>query len=295
MTKRELRRYTLTLFLFPGAVYIIVTRIVPLFYTIFISLTDMNLISNNSLKFVGIQNYLRIFLDDRFSGALGFTVLLTALIVSCQLLFGLLLALIVDSIKRSRGLFESLFLVPLFIPPVAVGTIWYILFNSTIGPINQILLRNLSIAPLNWLGSTHYALISIIITDSWEWTPFIFLIIFAALQNINPELYEAGKVDGASSSRLFFGVTLPLITKAALIAAILRALDAFRIFDVIYVLTHGGPGNSTESVGILIYRTAFNYFKMGYASSMAIVLLVLLAVIYLSIRYFLQKMNYETK
>lgn len=284
MTIGRQKKIALLVFLIPGLGYLLLTRIVPLFYTVYISLFDEKLTSLSPPDFVGLENYLNLFKDARFFQTLIFSVTFTICAVGVQLLIGLGLALLVDALKKGKNILQTFLLVPMFITPVAVGTIWYIMFNSTIGPLNHIFLRLLHLAPINWLGDKMGAFFAILTTDTWEWVPFVFLIIFAALQTIDEQLYEAAKVDGASWFRTFLSVTFPLIWPPMLMAAVLRAMDAFRVFDIIYVLTQGGPGNSTESVAMLIYKTGFSWYQISYASAMAIILLVMMAVCYFTMR-----------
>ena len=196
-----------------------------------------------------------------------------------QVAFGLFLAILFNREFYGKGFLRAILLLPMVITPVVVGTIWYILFHDTIGPINY-MLSLIHIKPINWLGNPWSAFMAIVVSDTWQWTPFIFLLLLASLQVIDPVYYEAAKVDGASGGQCFRYITFPFIRKSIVIAAVLRSMDVFRIFDVVFVLTFGGPGTSTETVSLLVYKAAFKYFEIGYSSALVIILLILLAVMY---------------
>jgi multiple sugar transport system permease protein len=189
------------------------------------------------------------------------------------------LAIATDRHFKGKDVVQGTLLMPMFLTPVAVGTIWYILFEPGIGPINY-LLTLLGLPTPNWLGDQSLALWSIIISDIWQWTPFVYLLVLSALQGVPLDVIEAAKIDGARDYQIIRRVTLPLIKGTILVAALLRAMEAFRVFPKIYVMTGGGPGRATESGSILIYKTAFRFFEMGYAASMTIIMLILLIMIY---------------
>jgi multiple sugar transport system permease protein len=167
----------------------------------------------------------------------------------------------------------------MFLTPVAVGSIWYILYQPSIGPVNY-LMSFLGLGPVNWLGSTATALWAIVVADTWQWVPFIYLLVLSALQGIPETIIEAAQIDQASDFVIVRRIILPLIKGTILVAALLRAMEAFRVFPKIYVMTGGGPGRATEASSILIYKTAFRFFEIGYASAMTIIMLVLLLTAY---------------
>jgi multiple sugar transport system permease protein len=196
-----------------------------------------------------------------------------------EVVLGTGLAFAFDKNFRGKGIVRGVLILPMFLNPVAVGTIWYILYEPSIGPINY-LLEGFGLNAINWLGSPTIALWAILIADVWQWTPFIFLLVLSGLQGVPITLIEAAQIDGASDLLVFRRITLPLVSGTILVASLLRAMDAFRIFPKIYVMTGGGPGQATESGSILILKTAFRFFEMGYAASMTIIMLFLLMVLY---------------
>jgi multiple sugar transport system permease protein len=197
-----------------------------------------------------------------------------------ELLLGLFFALLLDGKIRGGNLVRSVILLPIVIAPAVVGTIWYMLYHDTIGPIAH-LARSLGLN-IGFLRDPDVAMISIVITDVWHWTPFMFLILLSGLQVIPRDLYESAAIDGASYWQTLRFVKLPLLRNTMLAALVLRSMDAFRIFDEIFLMTGGGPGEATTTTSVLIYKSAFKAFQMGYSSALVVVLLVITAVLYVS-------------
>jgi multiple sugar transport system permease protein len=267
------------LFVGPCVIYIFIWRILPVFYTVDLSFSSWNLLKQQNPELIGLQNYIGALTDPRFYSSLKVTAILMIIATSLQLTLGLLLAVFFNRELFGKGVLRSILLIPMVLTPVVVGTIWYILFHDSIGPIN-FFLGLLGIKPINWLGNPISAFSAIIISDTWQWTPFVFILLLAALQVIDPVYYEAARIDGANGFQCFKHITIPLIRKSIIIAALLRSMDVFRIFDKIFVLTFGGPGTSTETVSLLVYKAAFKYFELGYSSALVIILLTILAGMY---------------
>jgi multiple sugar transport system permease protein len=197
-----------------------------------------------------------------------------------ELGLGLALALLLDSQIRARWLWRSLFLLPMILPPVVVGVIWRLIYNPNFGVLNGALqLFGVDTTQLTWLADPSVALLSIILVDVWEWTPFVFLILLAGLQAIPEEPYEAARMDGSSGWQTFRHITLPLLRPAILVAVLLRTMDLLRIFDQVFILTQGGPGGVTETISLYIYKTAFRFFDFGYAAAMSLALLLVTVVL----------------
>ena len=267
------------MFLLPMVAYLILWRALPLLYTVYLGLNDWNLLRRSGRTFTGLENYVRLLSDARFHDSLwiSFSFMLAA--TGIQTVLGTGLALSTDRSFRGKSFVQGSLLLPMFLTPVAVGTIWYILFQPSIGPLNH-LMGLVGLPPVNWLGSTSTALWAVIIADTWQWTPFIYLLVLSALQGIPETIIEAAQMDQASTAVIIRRIILPLIKGTILVAALLRAMEAFRVFPKIYVMTGGGPGRATEASSILIYKTAFRFFEIGYASAMTIIMLVLLMTAY---------------
>jgi len=267
------------LFLLPMLIYILIWRIFPLVYTVFLSTQSWNIMYQKEASFYGLRNYLELAVDPRFHHALFISFFFMFVATVIEVVLGTILAVVMDEVLRGRGILRGIILLPMFLNPVAVGTIWKILYEPSLGPLNYFV-QLLGGEKVNWLGSSSTALWAILVADIWQWSPFIFLLVLSALQGIPKSLVEAAKIDGAGEFMIFRKITLPMIMGTIFIAALLRAMDAFRVFPKIYIMTGGGPGQSTESASILVLKTAFRYFEVGYGASMTIVMLVLLMIVY---------------
>jgi multiple sugar transport system permease protein len=217
---------------------------------------------------VGLRNWTRLVHDARFWNAFSVTIRIVVAAVTLEYLLGLGLALLLDRKIRGRGIFRILFLIPMMLTPIAVGYMWRMIFDVGRGPITGILQR-LGLPAVGWLTETRLAIYSIIITDVWQWTPFMFLILFAGLQAIPRDYVEAAKVDGASAWQLFRRVTFPLLAPASIAAVLLRGMEGFKIVDTIYIMTGGGPGRSTESLTLFGYSIGFRAFDLAYGATIA--------------------------
>lgn len=275
----RLLRNPVLMFLLPMVVYLILWRVIPLLYTVFLSLNDWNLVRRSGRTFTGLENYVRLLSDTRFHDSLWISFFFMLVATGIQTVLGTGLALATDRSFRGKSFVQGSLLLPMFLTPVAVGSIWYILFHPSIGPFNY-LLSLAGIPAINWLGSASTALWAIIIADTWQWTPFIYLLVLSALQGIPETIIEAAQIDRASDFVIVRRIILPMIKGTILVAALLRAMEAFRVFPKIYVMTGGGPGRATEAASILIYKTAFRFFEIGYSSAMTIIMLVLLMTAY---------------
>jgi multiple sugar transport system permease protein len=287
---RRQRSLFLILFLAPCVIYVFAFRIFPLLYSVYLSFNSLNILQSEVASYVGFQNYTNLVHDSRFYNSLKVTLFITIVATTVELILGLIMALLLNRDIKHNKIIRPIILIPMFITPVVVGTIWYILFHDTIGPINY-LMSFVGIEHINWFGSTSTSLISIIVSDVWQWSPFIFMILLAALQSIDQGIYEAALVDGSSGLKTFRFITLPMLRNSIIISIILRSMDAFRMFDKVFVMTAGGPGTSTEVLSLYIYKTAFTLYEMGYASALTIVSLILLSLIYLLFNRFLTALS----
>ena len=223
-----------------------------------------------------LHNFSRMASDRMLGEAFLHTGLFVAVALACELVFGLLLAILIDSVRGGRGFLRTAMMAPMLLPPVVAAVIWRLIYNPQFGLLNGTI-RALGGDPsaLTWTNGEGGALWSVIAVDVWEWTPFVFLLISAALQSLPQEALEAARVDGASRWRVFLDIELPLLKPVLLLAAMLRGMDLIRVFDQVFILTQGGPGFSTETISLYIYRTAFRFFDFGYAAAMSLVLLVI--------------------
>ncbi len=271
----------------PAMICILTVAIYPLFQTFRLSLFDMQLQFPADTKFIGLGNYLNILGDMRFADALGITAIFTGTSVALELCIGMIMALLMNRAFKGTGIVRAAVLVPWAIPTAVSGMMWSFIYNDQFGVLNDILTRlKLIHGNIAWLGTTGSALGAIIFTDVWKTAPFMGLLLLAGLKGIPDEIYESSKVDGAGAIRQFFQITLPLLKPALLVALIFRTMEAFRIFDLVFIMTGGGPGNTTETLAIYTYKTLFRNLDFGLGSAMAVMLfffVFLLAMAYIKI------------
>ncbi|MBS1150042.1 MAG: transporter permease [Myxococcaceae bacterium] len=267
------------LFVAPAVAVLAGVALYPILGTIWLSLHRSILVFHEH-RFVGFDNWATLFEDARFWSALVTTLYFSAVAVSAELALGLLFALLLHGVFRGRGLLRAAVLVPWAIPTVVSARLWGWLFN----PDHGLVARMLPGDEVNWLGTPGYALHAAIVVDVWKTTPFVALILLAGLQAIPVELGRAAALDGAGPLRILWSITLPLLRPALAVAAVFRGLDAMRVFDAVYVLTGGGPANTTETLSIYAYKTLMRSGDFGYGSTIAVATFVcvsVLAAIYL--------------
>ncbi|HSS70200.1 MAG TPA: sugar ABC transporter permease [Casimicrobiaceae bacterium] len=208
------------------------------------------------------------------------TAVFVILAVAAEVLLGLLLALFVARLQRGKGLARTVMILPILVPPVAIGSMWKLMYNYDFGVFNQALV-SLSISPVNWLGSTSVALAAVILVDIWHWVPFVFLILFAAVEGIPPDVIEAARIDGATPTQIARRVMIPMLKPALVIAIVFRGILAFKTFDEVYLLTSGGPGTSTELVSLHLYKVFFEQNLLGYGALLSLALIAGIAALLL--------------
>ena len=207
--------------------------------------------------------------DDVLRPAIVNTLTFVAVSVAVEMVLGVALAIAVAPLRRGKRWVRTLAILPIVVPPVAIGSMWKLMYNYDFGIFNQALLA-LGLSPVNWLGSAHLALASVIAVDVWHWVPFVFLIMFAAVEGIPPELLEAAHVDGATRFQAIRLVMLPLLRPAIVVAFLFRAILAFKVFDEVFLLTGGGPGTSTELVNLHLYKVFFEQNQLGYGALLSL-------------------------
>ena len=270
------------LFVLPAAVTLLAITVFPLIYEVRLAFMSWELTTNNPARFVGLKNFATIlFHDQRFWNSMRVTMVLIVIGVSIQLVAGTGLAVLLNRLRRSRTLLVSLFLIPVMIAPVVAGFQFRMIYHDQFGPLNYLiqLVTGGRWHGLAWIADPKIALGAIMFTDIWQWTPFLMLIVLAGLQSISPEMYEAAEVDGSSRTQTFWLVTLPLILPVIVIGILIRAMDSFKLFDIIYLVTGGGPGNKTETISFYTYLQGFKFFSLGYTAAMAFLQLIVITLI----------------
>ena len=272
--ERPERRFALALAA-PGVVVLAVTTTFPLLYLVWQSMQNINLAMPGTERFIGLENYARMGGDRRFWGALNFTFVYTAVTVTLQLVIGLGMALLVLRIPRAQWAFRIAAILPIVLAPVVAGLYWRTLMLTQDFGIVDFVTRWMGLGSYNWLGDPTLARVSVIVIHTWQWTPFVFLYLLAALAALPLDLYEAAKIDRANAWRRFVHITLPLIRPALVIVVILRMTVALSAFAAIYAATGGGPGTVTEILNLYAYRVSFAELSLGYGAASAVVLLVI--------------------
>lgn len=276
--ERPERRFALAM-VAPGVLVLVITTTFPLLYLVWQSLNNINLSMPGMDRFIGVENYVRMWNDMRFWAAFGFTLIYTGATVTLQLVIGLAMALLILQIPRAQWAFRIAAILPIVLAPVVVGLIWRSLLLTPDFGIVDFASRSLGLGSHNWLGEPTLARISVIAIHTWQWTPFVFLYMLAALAALPAELYEAARIDRANAWRRFVHITLPLIRPAIVVVVILRMTVALSAFAAIYAATGGGPGTVTEIINLYAYRVSFAELSLGYGAASAVVLLVLTMVV----------------
>ena len=262
----------------PATILILFIALFPLLYSIIVSFQNID--SRTPVgTFVGLKNYTDVLRDARFWNALGNTALIMVVCVAIDLVLGFVLAQTLVGHLPGKRFIVPILILPVVIAPLIVGYTWRMLWDTQYGPINQVLSwiagRPVEIV---WLANSATVWPAIFITEIWQWTPFMFLVLLAGLASINPEYREAAEMDGASGWQVLRFVTLPLVWPVMAVAILFRALDAFKVFDIVFALTNGGPGTMTETVSLYAYTLGFRNFRISYTAALTFVLLVIVSV-----------------
>jgi len=258
------------LFPLPAVIAVIILILLPMLANF--GLSTYNFFIGSTPTFIGLDNFREALSDRRFWNGLKNTFYFTLLAVPIQLVFGLGIALLFNREFPGKGIVRTIILLPMVATPVAIALIWALMFNPSLGVLNYFL-ESLGLPRSLWVADASLVIPSLVLVDVWEWTPFIALILLAALQGVPLEYYEAARIDGANAWQSFWHITLPGIRAAIVVAVILRSIDALKTFDIIYVITQGGPGTASETLNVFAFRTGFEFFRAGYAATLLIFLL----------------------
>ncbi|MDJ0784721.1 MAG: sugar ABC transporter permease [Desulfosarcinaceae bacterium] len=276
---RIFNRATPYLFLAPAAIVLVVALLYPIGYLTVASFFDWRMGTPFAdSTFNGIDNYLWILKDPNFRESFGVTMTFAFTVVVLEMFVGVGLALLLERPIRGMSVFRTIFILPMMIAPIVVGLIWRYMYNPQFGILNKTL-KEWGLPAIPWLSSPDWALPSVIIADIWQWTPFIFILSLAALQSLSKSALEAARIDGASEWQQIIHIKLPLMMPVLVVAALLRMIDAFKVLEVIFIMTNGGPGLSTEILSLQIYKTAFVSWELGRAAALSNFLLAIVLVI----------------
>jgi multiple sugar transport system permease protein len=284
MKRRSARlRWEAVGFLSPALVVLAAVTLYPIVCVLWLSLHRLSLVGGGR-GFIGWENYARLLHDSRFWNALGNTAYFTGVSVTLEIVLGLGVAVLLHRAFPGKGLMRAILLIPWAVPTVVSARMWEWMYNADYGVFNFLLGTK-----INWLGSPAWALHAAIVMDVWKTLPFVAILLTAGLTEISPELIQAARVDGASPWMVFRRVTLPLLRPLIVVVLIFRTIDAFRVFDAIYVLTGGGPANSTETLSIYAYKVLFQTLQFGYGSTLSVAVFLCVGLITLGYVRFMGK------
>ncbi|HVY20662.1 MAG TPA: sugar ABC transporter permease [Bauldia sp.] len=264
----------------PAAILVGILILLPLAYSVFLSLYDWKLLEMNRPKrWSGLGNYWKLITDDGLHNAFVNTVIFMVGAVTVELVLGFVIALAVFHMTSGRRLANAIILLPMVITPVVTALLWRYMLDPQFGIVAQVMTALGGHGGIDVWGSSALALPGLMLVDIWQWTPFAILILHAGMLGISEEQFEAAAVDGAGHLRVAFSIILPAIVPQILVVLLFRSMDTYRIFDTVFVLTRGGPGVSSDTLGLFTFRNGFSYLQMGYAMALSVFLLVTVSII----------------
>src|SRR5437588_5539810 len=271
-------------FVLPALIVVLAVIVFPWIFTVWMSLHEWKV--GAPTTFVGLSNYFRLPNDPRFVEAVWHTLIYTVLSVMLPLLFGTFAAVVFHQRFPLRGFLRAIFIMPMMATPVAIALVWTMMFHPQLGVLNY-LLSLAGLPPQLWVFHPATVIPSLVLVETWQWTPLVMLIVLGGIAALPTEPYESAQIDGASTWQMFRYITLPLIAPFLLIAAMIRGIDAVKSFDIIFAITQGGPGSASETVNLYLYSVAFTYYDLGYGSAIAVIrflLIVAMAALMLHLR-----------
>jgi multiple sugar transport system permease protein len=260
----------------PIVIFMVGMIAAPLLYAVYLSLTDASV--GQAEHFIALSNYQKMLRDPLFWNGLRVTFLLFVVSLAVQLVLGVYLGLLLNRITFLQRLVRTTLIAPFLMPSVVIGMMWLVVLDPSIGVANY-LLQQLGFAPSAWLSSPVFVVPLLAILDTWQWTPFVALLVLGGLQTLPRSVYEAASVDGVNRRQVFLHLTLPLLGPTLVTAAVLRSVDLLRFFDLIYIMTNGGPGNASLSLNVYAFQRGIDYFDMGYGTTLMIALSVIVCLV----------------
>jgi multiple sugar transport system permease protein len=272
------QRRTALLLISPAVIVLLAINLFPIVYAVYISFHHWTLARPQPPRFAGWFNYEEALTDDRFINAIWVSLSFVTLAVAVEFILGFLLAFVFHARLRGLATLRKISMLPVMVMPLVVGLVWFYMFNENFGVVNWVV--TLFGSPrLPFLTHDTLALWSLAIADVWQWTPFVMLVLFAALQSLPEYVYEAARMDGLSGWQIFWRITLPLLRPAIWVVLILRIVDAFRMVELVFMMTKGGPAGYTEVLPWYLYTTGFLSLDLGYAAAMAVLMLILVTIV----------------
>jgi len=265
-------------FTVPTVLFVLGMVLFPILYTFVLSLNDWRGSNQQPWKFQGLKNYIELFSNTRFPYAVGRTFLFAVICLAIEIVLGVAIAIYLNRNFFGKNLVKTAYLLPMVATPVAIGMVWKLIYEPSIGILNAFL-KAVGGTRIDWLGDSGLAIYSLMVVDIWQWTPFVMLIVLAGLTSIPTDPLESAKIDGANRWQLITKITLPLLRPTIYTAILLRLIDVLKTFDIIYSMTQGGPGFATETMNILSFRQAFEFMQFGDASATLIVFFIIVMLI----------------
>jgi len=278
-------------FVIPALVIVGAVIIFPWAFTLWMSVNEWHL--GGDQRFIGIANFARIASDTRFWESMGHTVVYTVLSVVAPLVLGTVAALVFDSKLPMRGLLRGIFVMPMMATPVAIALVWTMMFHPQLGVLNY-LLSLVGIGPQEWIFNQNTVIPSLVLVETWQWTPLVMLIVLGGLAAMPRDPFESAEIDGANGWQKFRYITLPMILPFMMVAVIIRSIDALKSFDIIFAMTQGGPGTASETINIYLYNVAFAYYDIGYGSALAVVFFIVIITMSLALLYLRQRTKWNS-
>ncbi len=278
------RRYWM--FAMPAAIVVAAVIVFPWIFTLYMSVHDWKV--SGAVPFVGLANYAKMLTDDRFLLAIVRTLVFTAASVVAPVILGVWAAVCFSAEFKLKGLARTVFVLPMMATPVAIALVWTMMFHPQLGVLNY-LLGLVGLPPSEWVYNSDTVIPTLVMVETWQWTPLVMLIVLGGIASLPQDPYEAAILDGATSWQMFRHITLPLAWPFIVVASVIRMIDALKAFDTIYVITLGGPGTSSETLNILLYQTAFAYYDLGYGSAMVVVFFAIILLISMLLLHVRQK------
>jgi multiple sugar transport system permease protein len=263
-------------FTFAAWALLSITVLIPIVYGIYISFLDIKLSSFLPPQFVGLDNYISALKAPETWATLKITLVMMLIGLIIQIPLGIGLALILHRNLKGTKLFTSILITPMLLTPVAVGLTFRFMFDTDLGIINWVI-GTFGVEKVNWLGQQTTGVFAVVLVDSWQSVPFVMLLILAAIGSISPSLYEAASIDGASARQVFWKVTFPLITPTLLVVVMIKIMDFLKLFDTLFMLTRGGPGNETTTLGLWTYKTGFIFLDFSRAAALGVLIMIITA------------------
>lgn len=277
--KRWIDKHLKAIFVTPSIIFILLMIVIPLLYNFALSFTDWQMSIVKPPKFVGLANYIETFADERFQASVWRTIVFSGIAIVLEAVLGVTLAVLINRKFHGHRLMQALMLLPVVATPVALGMVWNLMLEPTIG-VGNVLLNALGLPSRAFLSTTSFeSMLWLIFIDVWEWTPMVMLIVYGGLMTIPQAPYESALIDGANKWQTFFKITLPLASPTILVAVLMRLIDVVKTYDIIYATTGGGPSFATETINIYGYLNMFSYYRFGKAAAISVLFFIVVMAI----------------